>query len=609
MASASTSPHWPPSCTPQPPIVNHFPPLHATFFPPAPTTPQNPARELLKEGGRGGRYPCVLCADPTLNSPTRPRRSRVAPWVVVVVAGLTFGSVSTVTASLVSASAQSTRATALPRLGDRGESVRTLQRALIAAGFPIVGGADGIFGQNTFSALKSFQTARGLTPSGEVDATSAYLLGLGPMPTLPRRGDRGPAVTALQNALVAAGITVKGGVDGAFGSGTTAAVAAFQSARGLGSSGVLDIATGIALRIVPGTVASTTTTPTTTTAPSTTVAPTTPPSTTPATTPIVSLGQSGDNVRALQRALIAAGVTIRGGADGVFGAATTTAVANYQRAVSIASTGIVDTLTAQFLGLSPAPTLPAFGDKGPAVTDLQNRLIAAGITVKGGADGVFGVATRVSIRAFQTARKIPTTGTVDLRTAVQLGIVPGLVTNQAPTSPEPTTSVPSSTVPVTTTSISVFPVLGPCWFSDTWGVPRSGGRRHEGVDIIARTGQPLYAVVDGTITRQFFDRPGSLGGNALRLTASDGTYFHYAHLSAFAEGVGLDSVVVSGQIIGYVGSTGSSSAPHLHFEYHPGGGAAENPFPIVKAVDGCRATTPPTTTATTTTAVPATTAP
>ena len=125
--------------------------------------------------------------------------------------------------------------------------------------------------------------------------------------------------------------------------------------------------------------------------------------------------------------------------------------------------------------------------------------------------------------------------------------------------------------------------------------PRAGGRRHEGVDIIARTGQPLYAVVDGTITRQFFDRPGSLGGNALRLTAADGTYFHYAHLSAFAEGIGLDSRVVAGQVIGYVGSTGSSSAPHLHFEYHPGGGAAVNPFPIVKAVDGCRSTTPPTT--------------
>ncbi len=156
-------------------------------------------------------------------------------------------------------------------------------------------------------------------------------------------------------------------------------------------------------------------------------------------------------------------------------------------------------------------------------------------------------------------------------------------------------------MPVTTVSIGVFPVLGPCWFSDTWMSPRAGGRRHEGVDIIARTGQPLYAVVDGTITRQFFDRPGSLGGNALRLTAADGTYFHYAHLSTFAEGIGLDSKVVAGQVIGYVGNTGSSSAPHLHFEYHPGGGPAVNPFPIVKAVDGCRSTTPPTTAAPTTT--------
>ncbi|MFM9036814.1 MAG: peptidoglycan-binding protein [Actinomycetota bacterium] len=501
------------------------------------------------------------------------------------------------TASLVSASAQSTRATALPRLGDRGESVRTLQRALIAAGFPIVGGADGIFGQNTLASLKSFQTARGLTSSGELDATSAYLLGLGPAPTLPKRGDRGPAVTALQTALVAAGVTVKGGIDGSFGSGTAAAVASFQSARGLTSNGVLDIATGIALRIVPGTSIAPN-------SPPTTIPPTIPsdtPTTSPNQTPIMSVGQNGEAVRALQRALIAAGIYVRGGADGNFGPATTAAVANYQRAVSIAATGVVDTLTAQFLGLRPAPTLPAFGEKGAAVADLQSRLIAAGITVKGGADGVFGVATQSSIRAYQTSRKIPVTGKVDLRTALLLGIVPGLVINQVPASPDPTTTTPSTTVPITTTSINVFPVLGPCWFSDTWGAPRSGGRRHEGVDIIARTGQPLYAVVNGTITRQFFDRPGSLGGNALRLTAPDGTYFHYAHLSAFAEGVGLDSVVVAGQIIGYVGSTGSSSAPHLHFEYHPGGGAAVNPFPIVKAVDGCRSTTQATTVAPTTT--------
>jgi murein DD-endopeptidase MepM/ murein hydrolase activator NlpD len=139
----------------------------------------------------------------------------------------------------------------------------------------------------------------------------------------------------------------------------------------------------------------------------------------------------------------------------------------------------------------------------------------------------------------------------------------------------------------------VFPVLGPCYFTDTWGAPRSGGRRHEGVDIIAKTGTPVYAVVAGTITRQFFDQVGSLGGNALRLTAPDGTYFHYAHFSTFAEGIKVGSVVRAGEVIGYVGATGNTSTPHLHFEYHPGGGAAVNPYPITKAIDRCKVTTPP----------------
>lgn len=511
------------------------------------------------------------------------------------------------------ASGTTTRSATMPRLGDRGDSVRALQRALIAAGVTVRGGADGIFGQSTLSALRTFQTTKGLVASGEIDPSTAFLLGLAPSPAFPKRGDRGTAVTTMQNALIATGLSVRGGADGVFGAGTAAAVSAFQSARGLTATGTVDITTAIALGIAPASAANptnaapTTTTPVST-APSTTAPVTTTPvnsvpsTSAPATTtpaPVVALGQRGDAVTRLQRALIAAGVTVRGGADGVFGAATTNAVTSYQRAMSIAATGQVDTLTAQFLGLVAAPTLPVFADRGPAVADVQNRLISAGITVKGGADGVFGVATRVSLRAFQTARRIPVTGVVDLRTALHLGVVPGLVTGQpassTPSDTSPSSTSPTSTVPVTTVSISVFPVLGPCWFSDTWMAPRAGGRRHEGVDIIARTGQPLYAVVDGTITRQFFDRPGSLGGNALRLTAADGTYFHYAHLSAFAEGIGLDSRVVAGQVIGYVGSTGSSSAPHLHFEYHPGGGAAVNPFPIVKAVDGCRSTTPPTT--------------
>jgi len=275
----------------------------------------------------------------------------------------------------------------------------------------------------------------------------------------------------------------------------------------------------------------------------------------------------------------------------------------------IAATGVVDQLTAQLLGLTPAPTLPKNGDTGDVVKALQNLLITAGIVVRGGADGKFGTATSNAITAFQKAQGLNASGVLDLRTALYIGFIPGLTTNN-PNSPTttPTTTTTTTTTPTTATLPSVFPVLGPCWFTDTWQAPRSGGRHHEGVDIIAKSGTPIYAVTNGTITRVFLDHPGSLGGNAVRLTALDGTYFHYAHLSAFADGAALGATVVAGQIIGYVGSTGSSSSPHLHFEYHPGGGAASNPYLVVKPLDACKSTTPPTTIAPTTTS-PATTSP
>lgn len=153
-----------------------------------------------------------------------------------------------------------------------------------------------------------------------------------------------------------------------------------------------------------------------------------------------------------------------------------------------------------------------------------------------------------------------------------------------------TSSTVASTGPVT---IRQFPVQGLCWFTDTWGAPRSGGRRHQGVDIIAKSGKAVYAVDDGTLTKQYLDAPGSLSGNGWRLTRADGTYFFYAHFSAFAPGLKVGSTVKAGQIIGYVGMTGNAGAPHLHFEVHPGGGAPVNPTTTVKVVDGCQTTTVP----------------
>ncbi|MEO7371010.1 MAG: LysM peptidoglycan-binding domain-containing M23 family metallopeptidase [Ilumatobacteraceae bacterium] len=191
----------------------------------------------------------------------------------------------------------------------------------------------------------------------------------------------------------------------------------------------------------------------------------------------------------------------------------------------------------------------------------------------------------------------------------------------------PTTAAPAATTAATTPAatgalaIDVFPAQGPCSFGDTYGAPRSGGRSHEGVDIIDKAGQWVYAVKDGTLSKRYIDAPGSLSGNGWRLTTSNGTYFFYAHLSAFAPGLAVGSPVKAGQIIGQVGMTGDAPIPHLHFEVHPFGGASVNPTPVVKAVDGCKtsvvppqpgdvipATTVPATTVPATT-VPATTAP
>ena len=493
------------------------------------------------------------------------------------------------------------------KFGDRGSAVAVLQQALINRGVAIKGGADGIFGKVTRKALKTFQSNNELIPDGQLNSTTAYLLGLGPIPTLPQRGQRGTAVTQLQQALINSSISVKGGADGIFGGATAAAITTFQTSHGIEVTGVVNLTTAIALGLVPGSqplsVQPTTTTTVAATTTTTTVAPTTTTTTVPIVAVFAAVGQTGENVKTLQKALLTSGVALQGGADGKFGPATAAAIKEFQTALRIISTGIVDQLTAQLLGLVAGPALPKLGDSGSSVAKMQTLLITAAITVPGGADGKFGPATQKAIAAYQTTQGFATTGIVDLLTALALGVIPGRIVTSVPTT---STSVPPTTAPPAPPAmkVAVFPVLGPCWFGDTWQAPRPGGRQHQGVDIIAKSGTPLYAANNGRISRQSFDRVGSLGGNTITLTAADGTYFFYAHLSTFADGIAVGSEVVAGQVIGYVGNTGSSSTPHLHFEYHPYGGAAVNPYPPVKAIDGCKITTPPTTIPPTTTIAP-----
>jgi murein DD-endopeptidase MepM/ murein hydrolase activator NlpD len=112
-------------------------------------------------------------------------------------------------------------------------------------------------------------------------------------------------------------------------------------------------------------------------------------------------------------------------------------------------------------------------------------------------------------------------------------------------------------------------------FVDSWGQARSGGRRHKGVDMMAPQGLPVVAPVSGVVTY----RGNSLGGLSYHLDGDDGNYYYGTHLSRYGEQSGR---VEAGTVIGYVGSTGNASTPHLHFEIHPGGqGSAVNPYPAV----------------------------
>ena len=133
-----------------------------------------------------------------------------------------------------------------------------------------------------------------------------------------------------------------------------------------------------------------------------------------------------------------------------------------------------------------------------------------------------------------------------------------------------------------------------CQILDNFGDPRSGGRTHAGADLLATLGQDVYAMADGKLTGQTFANNGGssgLSGNLWTLTATTGgTYYVYAHLSAFAPGLVKGSTVKAGQLIGWVGDTGNAGPGnyHLHFEIHPGGGSAVNPLPLLTIPTQCK---------------------
>ena len=121
--------------------------------------------------------------------------------------------------------------------------------------------------------------------------------------------------------------------------------------------------------------------------------------------------------------------------------------------------------------------------------------------------------------------------------------------------------------------------------SDSWGSARSEGRTHEGTDIFAATGTPVYSATPGYVYR-IGTNP--YGGNVITVVGGAGVRYYYAHLSAFAETLKEGQYVTTDTVLGYVGNTGNAATtpPHLHFGVYPGPldtceWQAENPYSLL----------------------------
>ena len=101
--------------------------------------------------------------------------------------------------------------------------------------------------------------------------------------------------------------------------------------------------------------------------------------------------------------------------------------------------------------------------------------------------------------------------------------------------------------------------------------PVLGGRRdHKGVDLAQPSGTPVYATADGMVSRA---EPFSSYGNYIQIEHGGEMQTRYAHLSGYAVAAGQQ--VAKGQLIGFVGSTGRSTGPHLHYEVRVAGEAVD----------------------------------
>lgn len=161
--------------------------------------------------------------------------------------------------------------------------------------------------------------------------------------------------------------------------------------------------------------------------------------------------------------------------------------------------------------------------------------------------------------------------------------------------PEAQLAAPRALVRLAAPSVQpsiLMPVLGVSanQLRDSFMQPRSKGRVHRALDIMARRGTPVVASVDGKIRKLFTSKGGGI--SIYQFDVREEHVYYYAHLDRYADGLREGQFVTQGSIIGYVGTTGNAPerAPHLHFaiEVLPPSkewwkGEPVNPYPLLTA--------------------------
>jgi len=258
--------------------------------------------------------------------------------------------------------------------------------------------------------------------------------------------------------------------------------------------------------------------------------------------PTSSAAAASANVAALQTALSSLGL-YGGFVDGVRGPLTRRAVVRFQRRRGLIVDGIAGPRTRRALGRRGRPALGSRvmrrGQRGWDVAALQFLLQRRGYG-PGAADGAFGGLTRAAVLRAQRAGGLATDG---LAGPATIGSLRAAVTS-----------------PVSGPVRFLRPVAGP--IGDRFGAPREGRRTHHGIDFPVAHGTQVGAAGRGTTIFAGYNRFGY--GNLVVIQHRLGYTSWYAHLSSVTSWVGEN--VVGGTRIGYVGSTGYSTGPHLHFE-------------------------------------------